>query len=160
MATRRKFSIDQTQYEKKLKEAQEQKGFLWRLDDLEWDKAHRQLRLTFKGATFGVPLAWVPELKEASPLDLRGLRLTPSGDTVVAERLDKFISVEALMKDFMEIAIPPAALASFFGSKGGSQSSERKSIAAAANGSKGGRPRKVPEHALAADVASPRTARG
>ena len=157
MATRRKFHVSDAQYTKALRESRKAKDSLWRLDGLEYDKSHRELRLVMHGAGIGVPVAWVSQLEGATERDLKSLYLTPSGDTVVAERMDVFLSVEQLVKEFVRTAIPHQALASAFGAKGGAQTSERKRLAASANGAKGGRPRKIPDHAVAKPAAAARS---
>lgn len=153
MATRRKFEISDENYEAKLRRAKAtpRTG----LDSVGYDKAHHQLVLYFaKGGSIGLPLGDVQELSGASTKDLQSLYLTPSGDTIVAERLDKFISVEALVKGFASKTFSQA-VASLFGAVGGARTSERKRAAAAANGAKGGRPKKELAHAAASPSDKP-----
>ncbi|WP_053076747.1 DUF2442 domain-containing protein [Caenimonas sp. SL110] len=147
MATRRKFEISDEKYEAELRRAKvaPRTG----LNSVEYDRAHRQLVLFFaQGGSIGLPLADVSELSGATSKDLQSLYLTPSGDTIVAERLDRFINVEALMNGFAAKNLAKA-VARVFGAAGGARTSERKKAAAVANGIKGGRPKKEIAHAAA-----------
>lgn len=122
-------------------------------------KPHSRLMLLFEsGDALGIPLPLVSELTNATPDDLRALRLTPARDTIVAEKLDAYISVKGLVRDYAKRVLPFAErFSTIFAARAGSRSSEIKRRSSAENGKKGGRPakQKSPEHALACKSSSP-----
>ena len=158
MATRRsKIELTDEAYESSLKEAAAAPANAWALTGVKYSKRDgvRLVHLEFpRGFVVGVPLNALPELEGASEKDLKALRLTPARDTIIAEGVDAYISVEGLLRDFMG-AMPRKLVASTFAAAGGSHTSERKKSSSAENGKKGGRPRK--EQAVASAV-SPKTA--
>ncbi len=93
------------------------------------------LELT-NGSAFAFPAAHVRGLERASHAARARLELAPTGDGIWWDALDADISVPGILA-----ATFGSAAASMLGAKGGSATSSAKSIAARANGKRGGRPR-------------------
>ena len=136
---------------------------LWALENVNFAKADERmparLILAFpSGDSLGIPLDVIPELKQATPRQLGRLELSPARDTIISEALDAYISVEGLVRDYAKQRSAFAERAAkVWTAYMGSQTSESKRKAAAANGKLGGRPRKEPERAVArAEGARPR----
>ena len=150
MATRRnRIELTDEAYESSLKEAAAATANPWALAGVKYSKREgvRLVDLQFPhGFVVGIPLNLLPELEGASEKDLKALQLSPARDTIMAEGVDAYISVEGLLRDFLR-AMPGSLVASRFAAAGGSRTSEKKKTSSAENGKKGGRPRK--EHAVA-----------
>jgi len=124
----------------------------WALDAVRYSSVggKRMLELFFPEFSLGVPLLAIRELATASVKDLQQLRLSPAADTIIADALDAYISVEGLLKDLSSASPRFSQLVStLFATRGGKRSTERKRMTSAENGRKGGRPRKIDEPALA-----------
>lgn len=116
--------------------AEEQKHGL-RAVSARYSVAHEQLYLELRnGTVIGVPVSVVPALRGASPRELTGVEVTPTGSALHWERLDVDLSVPALVRE----ALGAQAIQSLFGAAGGRVTTPRKAEAARANGAKGGRP--------------------
>lgn len=92
------------------------------------------------GMLLGIPTASLPELADATPTQLAGAVLSPSGAV---------LSVPALAADFSIAGIVQASVgqklaARAFAVAGGKSTSDAKAAAARANGAMGGRPRVRP----------------
>lgn len=123
----------------------------WALDGVRYfsSSGNRMLQLFFPEFSLGVPLA-IHELSTATVKDLQQLRLSPSGDTIIADSIDAHIRVEGLLKDLSNVSPRFSQLIStLFAVRGGTKSSEKKRRTSAENGRKGGRPRKSEEVAVA-----------
>ena len=86
--------------------------------------------------------AKVKGLEEASDADLADVRAAEEGTVLEFPSLDQHYQLTALLEIIFQL---PTARA--MGSKGGSSRSQSKTAASRANGTKGGRPRKVREPA-------------
>lgn len=86
------------------------------------------------GYLFGVPVATLPHLAEATPAQLAGIEVTFGGAAIRIPALDADYSVPGLIL---------ALTAREVGRRGGQVRSKAKSLAAKVNGAKGGRPRKL-----------------
>jgi hypothetical protein len=117
--------------------AEEQKHGL-RAAEARYSAARHQLHIGLaNGTVIGVPVDIVLALRGASPRELGGVEVSPTGSALHWERLDVDLSVPALVRE----ALGDAAIQSLFGVMGGRATSSRKAEAARANGAKGGRPR-------------------
>jgi hypothetical protein len=95
-----------------------------------------QMRLT-NGAAITLPLELIPNLRRASPQDIRAVEILGQGVGLHWESLDLDISVPGLLSS---VFAGPEWLAEL-GRIGGRKSSAAKAAAARRNGRKGGRPR-------------------
>jgi len=95
-----------------------------------------QMRLT-NGAAITLPLELIPNLRRASPQDIRAVEILGQGGGLHWESLDLDISVPGLLSS---VFAGPEWLAEL-GRIGGRKSSAAKAAAARRNGRKGGRPR-------------------
>jgi hypothetical protein len=132
--------------------ADKQEASPWALDAVRYSSVggKRMLELFFPEFSLGVPLLAIRELTKATVKDLQQLRLSPAGDTIVADTLDAHISVEGLLKDLSNESPGFSQLVStLFATRGGKRSTEKKRVTSVENGRKGGRPRKVEESAFA-----------
>lgn len=126
----------------------EPKGNPWALESVRFAKADSHMPAHFvlvfpSGDSLGIPFAMVSELHKATARQLATLQLSPSGDTIICQACDAFISVEGLVSDYVRRKAPFAARVMKLSSTAlGSRTSESKRLAAAENGKKGGRPRK------------------
>jgi Protein of unknown function (DUF3532). len=104
---------------------------------VRYDKRSRRFIFELSnGYLFGVPVATLPHLAEATPAQLAAIELTSSGASIRIPALDADYSVPALIL---------ALTAREIGRRGGQVRSKAKSLAAKANGAKGGRPRRLAE---------------
>jgi hypothetical protein len=102
------------------------------------DEAQRRVVLDLtSGYTFGIPLARLPEVRDASLAELRTVELSGAGTILHWESLDADYSVPALIMS----AVGTKAIARQLGRIGGKATSPAKAEAARLNGAKGGRPR-------------------
>ncbi|MGE4243092.1 DUF2442 domain-containing protein [Ramlibacter sp.] len=104
------------------------------------------------GDMLGIPLALVSELAGATREQLQELRLSPARDTIIADKVDAYISVKGLIRDYAR-QVPPFAdrMGAVSAARAGAKSSTAKRLSSAENGRKGGRPRRnATEHAVAA----------
>jgi hypothetical protein len=85
-----------------------------------------------------VPLGLVPELDGASAKDLHQVEIMGLGQAIEWPTLDQQFDVLQLLAD----AVGAKALMANRGQRGGRVKSKAKAVAARANGTKGGRPRK------------------
>jgi hypothetical protein len=127
----------------------------WALEQVRYASVDgvRLLELHFRdgGFSFGIPLDAVHELSKAKVKDLQAIRLSPARDTIIVDSLDAHISVEGLLRDVLATNSIFSRLAStLLGSSGGQKTSERKRLASAENGRKGGRPRLAKEEEASA----------
>ena len=112
------------------------------LESVEYDARDDRLRLVFAGdRILNVPRKSVTELRGLSARELAMLQPDNAGMTLSQREHDIDIYVHGLLHDAFSL-LPAAAL----GRKGGSRKSPAKKRASAANGAKGGRPKK--KHAV------------
>ncbi len=146
-----KFEITEIAYQQALAKSKNVPRNPWQLDSVEYDKTRKRIILVFPRAVgFAIPVALVDELANAKDKDLEKIHLTPSGETLVVEGVDAYISTKGLIEDILG-SIPKEIIAARFGSIGGSRTSTVKKSSSAENGRKGGRPKKqspAEEHAL------------
>jgi len=99
--------------------------------------------MTTKGCGFVVPLHWVPDLADVSPLDLADLDVWPDGSAIELDSHDIHISVHGLLTGLLRRMLPRGAVSQLFAERGGRSTSAAKQAAARENGRRGGRPRKT-----------------
>ena len=92
------------------------------------------------GACVRLPRMMIAELADLTPTDLAALQLSPAGYAINLSTHDIDISVQGLLTAL----IAPSAMAASLGKLGGAAKTALKRATAAANGAKGGRPKKVP----------------
>ncbi len=115
--------------------AQERKAGL-RATSARYDRRGERLGLELtNGFLFGIPVATLPRLAQATAAQLADVELSPEGGALRFDALDADYSVPGLVL---------SATAREVGRQGGQVRSAAKTRAAKANGAKGGRPRKVP----------------
>jgi Protein of unknown function (DUF2442) len=102
------------------------------------------------GVLLGIPTTWLPTLAAATPAQLAGVTLSPSGAVLSVPALNADFSVTGIAQS----AIGAAVAARAFAKAGGSVKSDAKAAAARANGAMGGRPRKESVGAPASGVYS------
>ena len=92
----------------------------------------------------GLELAFPPHIAEglhdASPADLSAIELSPSGFGIHFPKLDAHLYLPALLQGVFG---SKAWMAAQLGAAGGRARSRAKTVAARANGKRGGRPRKT-----------------
>src|SRR2546428_13782083 len=92
----------------------------------------------------GLELAFPPHiaqgLESAAPADLTDIELSPSGFGIHFPKLDAHLHLPALLQGVFG---SKSFMAAQLGAAGGRKHSAAKSLAARANGKRGGRPRKV-----------------
>ena len=103
------------------------------------------------GVTFLLPVGLIDELADATPKALAGIYLTPSGETAVVDGVDAHIATRGLI-DIVLASLPEELIAARFGAIGGAKTGSLKRATSAANGKKGGRPKK---EILQEDVVDP-----
>lgn len=86
------------------------------------------------GVTVSMPRSAVPGLETASREDLAQVELSPLGTSIVFEKLDADYAVQGLLRKILGLNEQQRAA--------GTATSAAKRVAAAANGRRGGRPRK------------------
>ena len=91
------------------------------------------------GVLFAFPVASVPALRRAAPIELAQVALNASGSVLSWEALDVDVSVAGLLL----AAVDPAERVRHLAALAGRATSPAKAAAARENGAKGGRPRKV-----------------
>ena len=115
--------------------AQERKAGL-RATSARYDRRGARLVLELtNGFLFGIPVATLPRLAQATAAQLADVELSPEGGVLHFDALDADYSVPGLVL---------SVTAREVGRQGGQVRSAAKTRAAKANGAKGGRPRKVP----------------
>ena len=97
------------------------------------------------GVLFAFPVASVPALRRAAPIELAHVTLNASGSVLSWQALDVDVSVAGLLL----AAVDPAERVRHFAALAGRATSPAKAAAARENGAKGGRPRKVATRAQA-----------
>lgn len=92
----------------------------------------------------GLELAFPPDIAEglqgAAPADLAAIELSPSGFGIHFPKLDADLYIPALIQGIFG---SKAWMAAQLGASGGRSRSRAKTVAARANGKRGGRPRKT-----------------
>jgi hypothetical protein len=131
----------------------------WALDHIQYraSGSTRRLELSFPdpfAPSLAVPIDNIQELALATVSDLRALHLSPTRDTIISDTLDVHISVEGLIRDLQQSAVFNRIVSTLRGAQGGRSVSDKKRIASAENGKKGGRPRKVSVAAGATDMSA------
>ena len=106
--------------------------------------ADRLSFILYEDTIIGIPRARIQELSNLAPADMRGLRLWPDGVLLEIPDRDVHLHVPRLLARAIEDITPPAMLRSMFARTGGAATSEKKRLAAIANGKRGGR---KPKHA-------------
>lgn len=97
------------------------------------------------GLVFGVDASVEPHLRDYDLALLRDPQLTTGGDGILFEAADLALNLPNLLAPYMPLDLARSRVAAELGSK----KSEKKAEAARANGARGGRPKKVEEHAVA-----------
>lgn len=140
---RQKFEISKAAYQQAIENRQKAPRNPWQLDAVRYDRVRKSIVLVFpKHISFSIPVELINELTHAKARELESIYLTPSGETLVVEGVDAYISTKGLIRDILE-AMPREILTAKFASIGGSQRSTIKKISSAENGRKGGRPKKT-----------------
>ncbi len=107
---------------------------------VSYDEAADRLDFSLPGgAALAVPRASIEGLSGLTPADLRGLRLWPDGVLLEIPERDVHLHVPRMLARAIEDITPPAVLSAMFARLGGTARSERKRLAAIANGKRGGR---------------------
>lgn len=91
------------------------------------------------GAAVRLPRTMVEEFRGVAPEDMAAVRVSPAGYGIRLDKHDINISVHGLIGALATAGGMAAAL----GQRGGAVRSEAKRLSARANGTKGGRPRKI-----------------
>lgn len=108
------------------------------LESVQYDAREDRLKLVFAGdRVLDVPRKSIDELRGLSARELAMLQPDNAGMTISQRERDIDIYVHGLLHEAFSL-LPAAAL----GRKGGSRKSPAKKRASAANGAKGGRPKK------------------
>jgi hypothetical protein len=102
------------------------------------DRDAIEIELT-DGAGVRLPRAMLEEFRHVPPANMTKLRLSPSGYGIRLGEHDINISVHGLVGALATASDMAASL----GKRGGAARSEAKQASARANGSRGGRPRKI-----------------
>lgn len=140
---RQKLEITKAAYQQAIANQQKTPRSPWQLDEVRYDRARKSIVLVFpKHISFSIPVELINELAHAKVKQLENIYLTPSGETLVVEGVDAYISTKGLISDLLE-AVPREVLTAKFASIGGAQRSAIKKISSAENGRKGGRPKKT-----------------
>ena len=108
---------------------------------VRYDRSAKRLVISLSS---GVDISFSPKqaqgLEAARPADLAGAQISPSGLGVHFPKLDAGLYIPALLEGFLGSR---RWMAAQNGRAGGKASSEAKSVAARANGLRGGRPKKT-----------------
>ncbi len=105
-----------------------------------YDPEAMQLILELRnGARVALPVSDIVELRGRRADDLARVEVSPGRDGLLWRALDVGISAPGLLTDFFGSAVHAQ-----LGSAGGRRSTPAKARSARTNGTKGGRPRKVP----------------
>jgi Protein of unknown function (DUF2442) len=105
---------------------------------VHFDAAKRRVVLELtSGYIFGIPVARLPEIRDASDAELAEAEVLGAGTLLHWESLDADYSVPALILS----VVGTRNIARQLGRAGGKSTSEAKADAARRNGAKGGRPR-------------------
>jgi len=100
----------------------------------------RALRIELtNGAAITLPVRLIPNLRRASPRDIRAVEILGQGGGLHWESLDVDLSVPGLLSS----VFPGPEWLAELGRIGGRKSSPAKAAAARRNGRKGGRPRRL-----------------
>ncbi len=114
-----------------------------RVDRVRFNARRRTLELDLRGGIgVSIPIDRVREFSRATNAELASIEPALSGEAIRLGALDVDISLPGLLRDLFGVS----AAASLMGSRGGKATSEAKSVAAIANGKRGGRPRKIAQH--------------
>lgn len=105
---------------------------------VHFDAAQKRVILELtSGYIFGIPIARLPEIRDASDAELGEAEVLGAGTLLHWETLDADYSVPALILS----AVGTKSIARQLGRAGGKSTSDAKADAARRNGAKGGRPR-------------------
>ena len=105
---------------------------------VHFDAAQRRVVLELtSGYTFGIPIARLPEIRNASDAELAEAEVLGAGTLLHWESLDADYSVPGLILS----AVGTKSIARQLGRAGGKSTSDAKADAARRKGAKGGRPR-------------------
>lgn len=114
-----------------------------RFQSVRYDDKRGSIALALAGGVeLAVPVTHLRELADVAPKNLKDVRLSVSGDTVVFSTADVHISADGLLRDILA-RIPRDAIAAQFAASGGASTSAAKKLASASNGKLGGRPKKI-----------------
>jgi hypothetical protein len=117
-----------------------------RAQEAWFDGQHGVLMLKLAdGRVFGAEPSFIPSLKNASPQQLGGLRVSDNGVYLIVEDLDLHISVDGLVTRIMEES--PLAIKRSGARLAGLTTSPTKARSSARNGRLGGRPKSKPKTA-------------
>jgi hypothetical protein len=106
---------------------------------VRFDRAKGRVVLELSsGVLFAFPIAGIPALRRATPVQLAQVATNASGSTLRWDALDVDMSVAGLLL----AAVDPAERRRYLAALAGHATSPAKAAAARVNGAKGGRPRK------------------
>jgi hypothetical protein len=108
-------------------------------EGVRYDPAADSITLALVACEVTVPRAGIGEFAGLSAEDMARVRLSAVGDAVTAGLGDVHVDLAGLLAD----VLPDAAVDRAFARRGGKATSPAKAEAARANGSKGGRPRRL-----------------
>jgi hypothetical protein len=124
-------------YEKASRTAREAARTEPRAVEARYSPGSRQMRVRLtNGASLCLPVSIIPELHNATSVQLAGIEILPGGDGLHWEALDFTISVPGLVASLFGRSVWMSEL----GRLGGARSTLAKAEAARRNGLRGGRP--------------------
>jgi hypothetical protein len=106
---------------------------------IRYDAETDRIELSLDAMTISILRKAVREFEPLSAEEMAGLRLSAIGDAMAVAVYDVHVDIAGLLADLL----PEGVIAKAFGKRGGMTVSEAKSRASRANGTKGGRPRRL-----------------
>lgn len=142
--------------QKELKEAiaagRRRRAMERRAADVRYDSDRDAIEIELiDGAAVRLPRTMVEEFRIVAPEDMAAVRVSPAGYGIRLDKHDINISVHGLIGSLATAGGMAAAL----GQRGGAVRSEAKRLSARANGTKGGRPRKIRQKCIFCNTGLP-----